>query len=77
MNYVDGISDVVSLLFGFVLGRAQKGNNASAWSSGLLSGKKLSLSTHTDARHFSFSLCVTGALPVAAPVLELGGSESA
>ena len=29
-----------------------------------------------DARHFSFSLCATGTLQAAIPVLELRGSES-
>ena len=33
-------------------------------------------SAHLDARHFSFSLYATGAFQVAAPVLELRGSES-
>ena len=33
-------------------------------------------SAHLDAKHFSFSLYVTGAFQAATPVLELRGSES-
>ena len=33
-------------------------------------------SAHLDARHFSFSLCATGAFQAATLVLELRGSES-
>ena len=41
-----------------------------------LSGRKLSLSSHLDARHFSFSLYAPGTFQAASPVLELRGSES-
>ena len=41
-----------------------------------LSGRKLSPSSHIDARHFSCSLYATGAFQAATPVLELKGSES-
>ena len=41
-----------------------------------LSGRKLSPSSHLDARHFSFSLNVTGAFEAATLVLELRGIES-
>ena len=34
------------------------------------------ISAHPNARHFSLSLCTTGALQAATPVLELRGSES-
>ena len=40
-----------------------------------LSGRKLSPSSHLDARHFSFSLYTTGTFQAATPVLELRGSE--
>ena len=33
-------------------------------------------STCLDARHFTFSLCTTGAFQAATPVLELTGGES-
>ena len=33
-------------------------------------------SAHPSARHFSLSLCTTGALQAATPMLELRGSES-
>ena len=41
-----------------------------------LSERKLSLSSRLDARHFSFSLYVTGAFQAATLVLDLKGSES-
>ena len=41
-----------------------------------LSGRKLSLSSCLDARHFSSSLYATGAFQADTPVLELRGSES-
>ena len=41
-----------------------------------LSGRKLSLSSYLDARHFSSSLYVTGTFQAATLVLELRGSES-
>ena len=44
--------------------------------SAFLSERKLSPSSHLDARHFSFSLNVTGAFEAATLVLELRGSES-
>ena len=41
-----------------------------------LFGRKLSPSSHLEARHFSSSLDATGACQAAAMVLELRGSES-
>ena len=41
-----------------------------------LSRRKLSPSSHFDARHFSSSLCATGGFQAATPVMELRGSES-
>ena len=41
-----------------------------------LSGRKLSLSSHLGARHFSSSLYATGAFQAAILVLALRGSES-
>ena len=38
--------------------------------------KETVASTHPDARHFSRSLCTTGAFQAAIPVLELSGSKS-
>ena len=40
-----------------------------------LSGRKLSPISHLDARHFSSSLCATGAFQAAILVLELRGSD--
>ena len=77
MNQVDGVSDMVSLLCGFVWGKAQKGDNAAAWPPGVLSRRKLLPSTHTDTKHFNFSLYAIGALPATVSVLEPRGSESA
>ena len=68
---------MVSLLCGPVWGRAQKRDNGSCLASGVLSERKLSSSTCSDARHFSFSPYAAGALPAAALVLEPRGSESA
>ena len=41
-----------------------------------LSGRKLSPSSHHNARHFSFFLYATSAFQAATPMLELRGSES-
>ena len=41
-----------------------------------LSGRKLSPSSHLHARHYSSSLCATGAFQVATLVVELRGNES-
>ena len=42
----------------------------------ILSGRKLSPSSLLDARHFSSSLCTSGAFQAATLVLELRGNES-
>ena len=76
VSQVDGVSDMLSLLCGSVWGRAQKGGNGCCQASGVLSGKKLSPGIYPDARHFSFSLCATGALQAAALMLEPKESES-
>ena len=60
MSQVDGVS-VWNQLASPVGGGFRKGTMAS---------------THLDARHFSFSLCTTGAFHASTPVLELRGSES-
>ena len=58
-------------------GSVRKGSGKGQWPlPTFLSGRKLSPSSHLDARHFSFSLDATGAFPAATPVLELRGSES-
>ena len=77
MNQADGVSDTVSLLCGTLWGRAQKRDYGHCLASGVMSRRKLSPSTRPDARHFSFSLYATGALPAAALVLELRGSKLA
>ena len=41
-----------------------------------LSGRKLSPSSHLDARHFTFFFYATGAFQAAVPVLEVRQSES-
>ena len=41
----------------------------------ILSGRKLSSSSHLNARHFSSSLYATGAFQVSTLVLELRGGE--
>ena len=38
--------------------------------------KRTVASAHLDARHFSFSLCTTGAFQASTPVLQLRRSES-
>ena len=63
MNQVDGVSNMVSLLFGSVLGRAQKGDNSCCLASGVLSKGYLSPSTCPDANHFSFSPYATSDIP--------------
>ena len=73
MNQVDGVSDMVLPLCGFVCGRAQKTDNDHFLAFGVLSERELSPGTYPNARHFSFSLYATGALPAAALVWEPRG----
>ena len=75
MNQADGVSDTVSLLCGTLWGRAQKRDYGHCLASGVLFRRMLSPSTCPDGRYFSFSLCATGVLPAAAPVLGLKESE--
>ena len=54
-----------------------KGSEKGQWPlPAFLSGRKLSSSSHLDARYFSSSLYATGAFQGAAPVLEPRESES-
>ena len=66
-----GDSDVCCRTVALCGQRAQKSSLFTA-----LSGRKLSPSSHPDARHFSSSPYATGALQGAALVLEPKGSES-
>ena len=77
MNHIDGVSDMMLPLCGFVCGSAQKRDNGCCQATRVLSRMKLSPGTCPDARHFSVSLYVTGALLAAALVLEPRGSEFA
>ena len=57
-------------------GGLSKETMATAWSLEFCLGGSCSLSTHPDARLFSFSAYATGALAATALVLEPGESES-
>ena len=77
MNQVDGVSNMVLPLCVSMWGMAQKRDNSRCLAFGVLCRRKLSPSTHPDARHFSFSPHATGASSATATVLEPRGSESA
>ena len=62
-----------------VLSMCGEGSEKGQWrclDSGVLSGRKLYPGTQPDARHFTFSLCATGAPQATVPVSDPRGSES-
>ena len=73
VSQVDGISDIAPTCWHCV----GEGSTKGQWPlPAFLSERKLSPSSHLEARHFSSSLDATGACQAAAVVLELRGSES-
>ena len=74
VSQVDGVSDTAPAcwLCDYVGVGFRKRTMASAT---FLSGRKVSHSSHLDARHFSSSLYTTGAFQAATPVLKLRGSQ--
>ena len=76
VSQVDEISDMVPAFW--LCGSAGwVGSENGQWPlPTFLSGRKLSPSSHLQARRFSFSQYATGAFQVATPVLKLRGSES-
>ena len=70
VSQVDGDSDTVPPLC------ARQGSEKVQWPLPTVLSGKLSPNSRLDARHFSSSLCATGALQGSDPVLELRGSDS-
>ena len=76
MSQVDAVSDMV-LTYQLCGPIGGEGSEKLQWPlPGLLSERKLSPSSHPDARHFISSLYASGIFQSAAPMLELRGSES-
>ena len=71
-----GISRVEQTLLARLMeSQIQYPPNGSVAVAAFLSARKLSPRSYLDARHFSSSLCATGAFQAATLVLELRGSE--